>query len=127
PGSGPAAEQAERFESERRRAGPEARPSGDQWVPGDAPSLAARWAVQAVAKAGTVGVIGVYPPGFDRFPFGEMMNKNLTVHAGNCNHRRYLPDLLDLVVTGVVDPTTFITQHEAPTSAIDAYRTFDRR
>jgi threonine dehydrogenase-like Zn-dependent dehydrogenase len=32
----------------------------DQWVPGDAPSLAARWAVEAVAKAGSVGIIGVY-------------------------------------------------------------------
>jgi len=47
--------------------------------------------------------------------------------AGNCNHRRYLPRLLDLVLTGVVDPTAFITRHEKPTSAIDAYRSFDLR
>ncbi|WNV86989.1 hypothetical protein [Umezawaea sp. Da 62-37] len=53
--------------------------------------------------------------------------KNLTIKAGNCNHRRYLPRLLDLVVTGVVDPTAFIIQHEKPTAAIEAYETFDRR
>ncbi|AXB42383.1 zinc-dependent alcohol dehydrogenase [Amycolatopsis albispora] len=115
------------FEAERAEAAPETAASGDQWVPGSAPSQAIRWAVQAVAKAGTIGVIGVYPPGFDRFPFGEAMNKNLTVHMGNCNHRRYLPKLMSMVATGGFEPTAFITQHAEPTDAIEAYRTFDRR
>jgi threonine dehydrogenase-like Zn-dependent dehydrogenase len=131
PKRGPAAEQARRqaeeFSKEREQAAPEASPRGEQWVPGDAPSQAARWAVQAVAKAGSIGAIGVYPPGFSSYPIGEAMNKNLTVKMGNCNHRRYLPRLLDLLVSGVVDPTAFITQHEAPTSAIEACETFDRR
>ncbi|MFJ7216145.1 zinc-dependent alcohol dehydrogenase [Amycolatopsis sp. NPDC098790] len=127
PARGPAAGQGKDLEAEREVAAPDAAPDGDQWVPGNAPSLAARWAVEAVAKAGTIGVIGVYPPGFDRFPLGQAMNKNLTVHMGNCNHRRYVPKLIGLVASGAVDPTPFITQHEEPTSAIDAYRTFDRR
>jgi len=131
PSAGPAAEavaeQAERFDQERAAAAPDASPSGEQWVPGNAPSLAARWAVQAVAKAGTVGVIGVYPPGFSSFPFGEAMNKNLTVKMGNCNHRRYLPKLMGMVATGGFEPTEFITQHEQVASAVEAYETFDRR
>jgi threonine dehydrogenase-like Zn-dependent dehydrogenase len=131
PISGPAAEntaaRAHAFDRERDQAAPKTNPDGEHWIPGDAPSLAARWAVDSVAKAGTIGVIGVYPPGFDTFPFGDLMNKNLTMHAGNCNHRRYVPRLLDLVATGTVDPTTFITQSEPPESAIDAYRAFDRR
>jgi threonine dehydrogenase-like Zn-dependent dehydrogenase len=131
PKQGPAAEQtreqAGQFAQEREKAAPEADPRGAQWVPGDAPSLAARWAVQAVAKAGTIGVIGVYPPGFDVYPLGEAMNKNLTVKLGNCNHRRYLPGLLNLVAAGTVDPTAFITQRAEPESAIAAYETFDRR
>ncbi|GAB3656822.1 zinc-dependent alcohol dehydrogenase [Glycomyces tarimensis] len=131
PKTGPAAEQAEdmaeRFEQERRQAAPEGDPGGEQWVPGDAPSLALRWAVEAAAKAGSIGVIGVYPPGFDSFPIGSAMNKNLTMKMGNCNHRRYLPGLLDLVVSGTVDPTAFLTRHERPTNAIEAYETFDRR
>lgn len=101
--------------------------TGEQWKPGDAPRLALDWAVEMVAKAGSIGVIGVYPPGFDSFDFGTAMNKNLTIRMGNCNHRRYLPRLLDLVLTGVVDPTAFITRHEKPTSALDAYRSFDLR
>jgi threonine dehydrogenase-like Zn-dependent dehydrogenase len=131
PASGPAAEkaaeQSERFEQERAAAAPDAAPSGEQWVPGNAPSLAVQWAVEAVAKAGTIGVIGVYPPGFSSFPFGQAMNKNLTVHMGNCNHRRYVPELLDLVATGAFDPTAFITQREGTTAAVEAYETFDRR
>ncbi|GLY47787.1 alcohol dehydrogenase catalytic domain-containing protein [Lentzea sp. NBRC 102530] len=130
PSSGPAADGVEDladFGEEKELAAPDASPDGELWQPGSAPSLALRWAVQMVAKAGSVGVIGVYPPGFDRFPIGEAMNKNLTVRMGNCNHRRYLPRLMDLVLTGVVDPIPFITQYEKPTSAIDAYRTFDLR
>ncbi|HEX2145766.1 MAG TPA: zinc-dependent alcohol dehydrogenase [Glycomyces sp.] len=131
PHVGPAAEQtdqkAEQFERERQQAAPDANPSGEQWVPGDAPSLALQWAVDAVAKAGSIGIIGVYPPGFDSFPIGAAANKNLTLKMGNCNHRRYLPELLDLVVAGTVDPTAFITRHEDPTDAIEAYETFDRR
>ncbi|HSP38326.1 MAG TPA: hypothetical protein VLR26_11290 [Frankiaceae bacterium] len=46
---------------------------------------------------------------------------------GNANHRRYLPELLDLVLTGVVYPTEFISQRESPLSAIEAYQTFDQR
>ncbi|MEV4049779.1 zinc-dependent alcohol dehydrogenase [Amycolatopsis sp. NPDC049688] len=131
PSGGPAAEQlaqqAEQFGQEQAQAAPEASPSGEQWVPGNAPSLAVRWAVEAVAKAGTIGVIGVYPPGFDRFPLGDAMNRNLTIKLGNCNHRRYVPRLLGMVASGAVDPLAFITQHEEPANAIEAYETFDRR
>ncbi|MBB1154573.1 MULTISPECIES: zinc-dependent alcohol dehydrogenase [Amycolatopsis] len=128
PKTGPAAPaDTGRFEQERAEVAPDASPDGDLWVPGDAPSQAARWAVDAVAKAGSIGVIGVYPPGFEGFPFGTAMNKNLTVRLGNCNHRRYLPELLDLVRTDVVDPTAFITRREEPAAAIEAYESFDRR
>ena len=99
----------------------------EQWKPGDSPALALQWAVELVAKAGSIGIIGVYPPGFGQFPIGDAMNKNLTLRMGNCNHRRYIPDLLDLVLTGVVDPTAFITRHESPSAAIEAYRSFDLR
>ncbi len=131
PLAGPAAEhlsgQDGQFDTEQHRAAPDATPRGDQWVPGDAPSLVGRWAVEAVAKAGSIGIIGVYSPDLDNYPIGQAMNKNLTLRMGNCNHRRYIPRLLDLVATGVVDPAKFITQHEPPAEAISAYQSFDRR
>ena len=131
PKGGPAAEQAEQqagtFEQERSQVAPEQHPQGGTWVPGDAPSQSLQWAVQAVAKAGTIGIIGVYPPEMTSFPTGAAMNKNLTVKMGNCNHRRYIPHLLDLVRTGAVDPSSMLTQVEELPSVLDAYATFDRR
>lgn len=115
------------FDAEQQRAAPEGNTDSGQWLAGDAPSLAARWAVRASAKAGTIGIVGVYSPTFDSFPIGEMMNRNITVQAGNCNHRRYVPALLNRVARGDIDPTTFISEHTEPAAMIDAYESFDRR
>ncbi len=95
--------------------------------PGDAPSQALRWEVEAIAKAGTLGIIGVYPPAAERFPIGMAMNKNLTLKMGNCNHRRYVPELVELVRSGAVRPANVISQIGDLAGAIDAYETFDQR
>ena len=55
------------------------------------------------------------------------MNKNLTVTMGNCNHRRYIPQLLELVRSRVLVPSAILTQVEPITSAIEAYKAFDKR
>ena len=97
------------------------------WKPGDAPSQALDWAVQALAKAGTLSIIGVYPPTHRDFPIGQAMNKNLSIKMGNCNHRKYIPHLLDLVASGTIDPTAILSKVEPMRSAIDAYVAFDER
>jgi threonine dehydrogenase-like Zn-dependent dehydrogenase len=129
--SGPAAKeskkQKEQFEEEVEKVAPEQNPDGELWQPGKAPSQALAWAVKSLCKAGTLSVIGVYPPTMQTFPTGEAMNKNLTVRMGNCNHRRYLPMLIDLVKSGAVDPEKVLTQREPVTDALEAYKAFDRR
>ena len=55
------------------------------------------------------------------------MNRNLKINMGNCNHRRYIPKLLDLVRNGTVDPSKILTQVGPLTSAIEAYKNFDKR
>jgi threonine dehydrogenase-like Zn-dependent dehydrogenase len=100
---------------------------GGQWVPGDAPSQVTTWAVQALAKAGTLSIIGVYPETMTRFPIGAAMLKNLTVQMGNGPHRKYIPRLVDAVVTGTVDPLRVLTQVEPMGDAISAYEAFDKR
>jgi threonine dehydrogenase-like Zn-dependent dehydrogenase len=129
--SGPAAKEAkkqsEQFEEEREKVAPERNPDGELWQPGRAPSQALAWAVKSLCKAGTLSVIGVYPPAMQTFPTGEAMNKNLTVRMGNCNHRRYVPMLVDLVKSGMVDPQQVLTQREPVTDALDAYKAFDQR
>jgi threonine dehydrogenase-like Zn-dependent dehydrogenase len=114
------------FESEMKTIAPDAKKAEKNWWIGGAPTQALEWAVQSVAKAGTLSIIGVYPLQLKSFPVGEVMNKNVTVHAGNCNHRKYLPRLIELVRSGVFRPEQFFTQKAAMTSVIDAYHHFDR-
>ena len=131
PEKGPAARQAEQkeaqFQKEVQQVAPQIHPVGEAWQPGDAPSQALIWAVDAVAKAGTLSIIGVYPETVQFFPFGKAMNKNLTINAGNCNHRKYIPILIELVRSGTVAPEMFLSNIEPLTSVIDAYKAFDER
>jgi threonine dehydrogenase-like Zn-dependent dehydrogenase len=131
PQSGPAAEQVQQknqqYQQELQQIAPETNPQGENWHPGDAPSLALTWAVRAVAKAGTLSIIGVYPQTHRFFPIGMAMNKNLTINMGNCNHRNYIPQLVHMVRTGAITPTEILTQVEPMTSVIDAYKAFDQR
>jgi len=115
------------FKSEEKTIAPNAQPDGQQWKPGDAPSQVLSWAVQSLAKAGTLAIIGVYPQTAKTFPIGEAMNKNLTIKMGNCNHRRYIPHLIELVRSRAIDPTKILTQQEPLVAAIDAYKAFDLR
>jgi threonine dehydrogenase-like Zn-dependent dehydrogenase len=131
PKVGPAAEQAEKqagqFEKERRQIAPETNTDGKVFKPGDAPSQAGTWAVQACAKAGTLSIIGVYPQTDQFFPIGMAMNKNLTLTMGNCNHRKYVPTLVNMVESGAVDPIGVLTNLEPMTDVLSAYREFDQR
>ncbi len=106
---------------------PQANPKHGHWEPGNAPSQALLWAVTALAKAGTLGIIGVYPETMRAFPLGMAMNKNLTVKLGNCPHRRIIPELVRMVRSGKVDPLQVLTQREPMTSVIDAYKAFELR
>ena len=129
PHAGPAAANVhgDDLERERRRLAPDADFDGDQWSPGDGPSTALAWAIDAVCKNGTMAIIGVYSEAAQTFPIGKAMNKNLTIKMGNCDHRMYIPLLLDLVRTGAVDPTQVLSHRRTIESAVDAYRHFDRR
>ena len=129
---GPAAkldkQQSAQFAEELEQNNPDGyKPDGSNWIPGDAPSQALQWEVESLAKAGTLSIIGVYPPTMNSFPIGAAMNKNLTLRMGNCPHRKYIPMLVDLVQSGIVDPTLILTQQEPMASAIEAYEAFDER
>jgi len=126
---GPAADpnKQQAFRQEQQQVAPQQHPDGPNWHPGDAPSQAQRWAIEVLAKAGTLAIIGVYPINDMVFPVGMAMGKNLTLRMGNCNHRKYIPRLLELVQSGAFDPAQILTKHESIESVIDAYKSFDTR
>ncbi|AFD24772.1 zinc-dependent alcohol dehydrogenase [Deinococcus gobiensis] len=124
----PSAKEAKAFEEQVQEVAPDAEPTKDgQWVPGDAPSQALEWSIEMVKKAGQIGIIGVYSPEMTTYPIGKAMNKNLTLRMGNCDHRVYIPRLVDLVAAGAVDPTQVLTEHEHLGDAIEAFKAFDKR
>jgi threonine dehydrogenase-like Zn-dependent dehydrogenase len=127
PSSGPAApsrDERKMFQQELEQIEAQGRELPKEWNPGNAPSQVFTWGVQGLAKAGTFSIIGVYPPTFSSFPMGMAMNRNLTIKAGNCNHRRYLPRLVDWTRNGTIDPLRILTQRQPITSALEAYKTF---
>jgi threonine dehydrogenase-like Zn-dependent dehydrogenase len=127
PTSGPAApsrDERKMFQKEIERIESQGTSLAKEWNPGNAPSQVFTWAVQGLAKAGTLSIIGVYPPSFSSFPVGMAMNRNLTIRAGNCNHRRYVPKLVDRTRNGTVDPLKILTQRQPMTSALEAYKIF---
>jgi threonine dehydrogenase-like Zn-dependent dehydrogenase len=55
------------------------------------------------------------------------MNTNLTVDMPNCNHRRWVPELVELVRSGAVRPSRILPRVEGLTDAVEAHVAFDRR
>lgn len=116
-----------RFREEQAAVAPHTHPDGENWHPGDAPSQVLEWSIECLAKAGTLSIIGVYPPQANSFPIGAAMNKNLKINMGNCHHRKYIPRLIELVLNKRVDPAKILTQVKPMNDAIAAFGAFDRR
>lgn len=131
PEEGPAFKKSRKFEKqfkyEMEVVAPKINPEGKNWRPGNAPSQVLLWAIEAAAKAGTLSVIGVYPQAFQFLPFGMAMNKNLTIKSGNCNHRKYIPNLIEMVQSGIINPQKILSHVGPISSAVNAYKSFDLR
>ncbi len=83
-----------------------------------------RQAIHCCRKGGTVSIIGVYGGFSDKIPTGALMNKGLTIKTGQCHVHRYVPELLDHIRKGRIDPR-FVVTHRIPLSqAVDAYKLF---
>jgi threonine dehydrogenase-like Zn-dependent dehydrogenase len=75
--------------------------------------VALREAIMACRNGGTVSVIGAYGGFVDKFPIGSIMNRSLTIKAGQCHVQRYMQPLLEHIQNGDIDPT-FIITHTLP-------------
>jgi len=88
---------------------------------------ALRQAIYACRKGGTVSVPGVYGGLLDKFPFGSAFSKGLTFKMGQTHVHKYLPQLLELVQLGQIDPSFVITHRVNLEDAADAYSTFKQQ
>jgi threonine dehydrogenase-like Zn-dependent dehydrogenase len=80
----------------------------------------------AVARPGaTVGFVGV-PHGVE-LPVSRMFQKNVGLRGGMAPVRRYLPELLDLVLSGRIDPGKVFDLTLPLAEVAEGYRAMDER
>jgi threonine dehydrogenase-like Zn-dependent dehydrogenase len=85
---------------------------------------AIRQAIICCRKGGTVSIAGVYGGLSDKIPVGALMNKALTIKTGQTHVHRFVPELLDFVRQGKIDPS-FVVTHRIPlTEAPRGYSLF---
>ena len=89
----------------------------------------ASWAtaVGSVRPGGTVGYVGVPNAVQDGLPLREMFDRNVNVRGGVAPTRRYLPELLDDVLAGALDPSPVFTTTMPLTDIAQAYAAMDNR
>lgn len=76
---------------------------------------ALREAILACRNGGVVSIIGAYGGLMDKFPIGSLMNRSLTIRAGQCHVQRYMRPLLERIRGGEIDPS-FVISHRMPLS-----------
>jgi threonine dehydrogenase-like Zn-dependent dehydrogenase len=82
---------------------------------------ALQWCINSVRKGGVVSIVGVYGPTGNMVPVGNVLNKGLTLRAGQCNVKRYLPRLFEHIRQGHLKPSEVITHRMPLHSVADAY------
>jgi threonine dehydrogenase-like Zn-dependent dehydrogenase len=88
---------------------------------------ALREAILSCRNGGTISIIGVYGGFLDKFPIGAVMNRSLTIKAGQCHVQRYLKPLLDRVRNGDIDPSFVISHQMALSDAPQGYEMFKNK
>ncbi|MEA2363397.1 MAG: hypothetical protein QOD71_2542 [Thermoleophilaceae bacterium] len=88
---------------------------------------ALRQAIRACRNGGTISVIGAYGGFIDKFPMGSVMNRSLTIKAGQCHVQRYLRPLMERIENGEIDPSFVITHTMKLDDAPQGYDTFKNK
>ncbi len=88
---------------------------------------ALRQCIAAVRRGGVVSVPGVYSGFIHGFLFGDAFDKGLTFRMGQTHVQRYLPELLDHIETGKLQPEAIITHRMALEQAAEGYKIFDKK
>jgi len=85
---------------------------------------ALRQAIGACRKGGVVSIPGVYGGWLDKFPLGGAFAKGLTLKMGQTHMHKYMPQLLERIERGEIDPSFVISHRVTLDDAPEMYRTF---
>ncbi len=88
---------------------------------------ALRESILACRSGGIVSVVGVYSGFIDKFPMGAVMNRSLTIKAGQTHVQRYMRPLLERIRKGEIDPSFIITHRMKLDDAPYGYDIFNSK
>jgi threonine dehydrogenase-like Zn-dependent dehydrogenase len=74
---------------------------------------ALREAIYACRKGGSLFALGVFGGLVDKFPFGAIMNKGMTVRGAQQHGHRYIPMILERIAAGEIS-TEHLATHVMP-------------
>ncbi|WAC27158.1 zinc-dependent alcohol dehydrogenase [Ancylobacter sp. SL191] len=83
-----------------------------------------RQAIHCCRNFGTVSIVGVYGGLLDKVPMGAAINRGLRFRMAQTPVQHYLPQLLDRIVNGEIDPSFVITHTARLEDGPDLYKTF---
>jgi len=81
----------------------------------------------AARRGGKVSILGVYPYNYDNFKLGQMFDKGLTVHAGQCNVQTIIDELLGVVKEGKIVLDDIITHRLSIDDVSKGYEIFEKK
>jgi threonine dehydrogenase-like Zn-dependent dehydrogenase len=87
---------------------------------------ALREAMMAVRKGGVLSVMGVYGL-IDKFPFGMLTNKGITVRTSQQPGQRYMGEMMAAVQSGELDPSYLITHRMSLEDSPRGYEMFKKK
>lgn len=83
-------------------------------------------ALRCTRAGGALGFVGV-PVGGAELPIGVLFSKNITVAGGAASTRNYIPELLNDVISGAINPGLVFDAVMPLEEAAEAYRAMDER
>ncbi len=87
---------------------------------------ALREAAIAVRKGGILSVVGIYGV-IDKFPFGVLTNKGITMRTSQQPGQRYMPDMMAAVQRGDLDPSFLISHRMSLEESPHGYDLFKNK
>jgi threonine dehydrogenase-like Zn-dependent dehydrogenase len=90
-------------------------------------AFALRETIMSCRNGGIVSIVGVYGGLVDKFPIGAVMNRGLTIRAGQCHVQRYMRPLLEHIQNGDIDPSFIVTHQLSLSDAPRGYELFKHK
>lgn len=85
------------------------------------------WITQAARKYSTVSIPGVYGSAYDKFPLGQLFQRELQIKMGQCPVKLYNEQLLHLIECGRINPTPLISHTMKLDETPKAYEMFNKK